>query len=93
MCRYLWNAHVAAVACDSLAVESFPSNRTPDAVQFGFMHQTLIGNFGMALGELWWLKDLVDDCRQDGVYEMFLASSPLNSPGGIGSPANVMVIK
>ena len=53
----------------------------------------LIGQFGMALGELWWLADLARDCAADGVYEMFLASAPLNAPGGIGSPANAVAIK
>jgi hypothetical protein len=47
----------------------------------------------MALGELWWLKDLADDCASDGVYATFLVSAPLNAPGGIGSPANAVAIK
>jgi hypothetical protein len=53
----------------------------------------LIGQFGMALGELWWLRDLAGDCAADGIYEMFLVSAPLNAPGGIGSPANAVAIK
>jgi hypothetical protein len=51
------------------------------------------GQFGMALGELWWLSDLASDCAADGVYEMFGVSAPLNAPGGIGSPANAVAIK
>jgi hypothetical protein len=47
----------------------------------------------MALGELWWLKDLADDCALDGTYESFLVSSPMNAPGGIGSLANATAIK
>jgi hypothetical protein len=53
----------------------------------------LIGQFGMALGELWWLSDLASDCAADRSYEMFLVSTPLNAPGGIGSPANAVAIK
>jgi len=53
----------------------------------------LIAQFGLALGELWWLADLAADCAQDGRYEAFFAAAPLNVPGGIGSPANALAIK
>jgi kynurenine formamidase len=90
MCRYLWNSHVSAVASDTFAVEATPLRR--DEVT-GFLHRMLIGQFGMALGELWWTEDLAADCAADGVYEMFFTSAPLNSPGGIGSPPNALAIK
>jgi kynurenine formamidase len=90
ICEYLWDAHVAAVASDTFAVEVFPADRrTP----MGFLHRVLIGQFGMALGELWWTEDLAADCEGDGVYEMFLTSAPLHAPGGIGSPANALAFK
>ncbi len=57
------------------------------------LHRVLIGQFGMALGELWHLDDLAADCDQDGVHEFFLASAPLNVPGGIGSPPNALALK
>ncbi len=90
MCRYLWDAHVAAVASDTYAVEAFPPDMQSAT---GFMHRMLIGQFGMALGELWWTEDLAEDCAADGVYEVFLASVPLNAPGAIGSPPNALAIK
>ncbi len=93
ICEYLWNSHAAAIAADNFAVEVFPADSDPAAHPFGFLHHVLIGLFGMALGELWWLADLADDCAADGVYEMFLVSAPLNAPGGIGSPANAVAIK
>jgi kynurenine formamidase len=93
VCEYLWNSHAAAIACDNYGVEVFPADRGPDAHPFGFLHNMLIGQFGMALGELWWLADLASDCAADGVYEMFLVSAPMNAPGGIGSPANAVAIK
>ncbi len=88
MCRYLWDAHIAAIACDTFAVEVFPPK--PGGL---FGHRVLIGQFGMALGELWWTEDLAADCAQDGVNEFFLVSAPLQAPGGIGSPANAVAIK
>ncbi len=93
MCEYLWNSHAAAIASDTFAVESFPPDRGAQAHPFGFLHNMLIGQLGLALGELWWLADLAEDCAADGVYEMFLVSAPMNAPGGIGSPANAVAIK
>jgi len=93
MCEYLWNSHAAAIASDTFAVESFPPDRGAHSHPFGFLHNMLIGQLGLALGELWWLADLADDCAADGVYEMFLVSAPMNAPGGIGSPANAVAIK
>ena len=77
---------------DTFAVEAFPPafGEPPPG---GFLHRMLIGQFGMALGELWWLEDLAADCADDGVYEVFLVSAPLNAPGGIGSPPNAVAIK
>jgi kynurenine formamidase len=90
MCRYLWDAHVTAVVSDTFAVEVSPPDRSHPTT---FLHRILIGQFGMALGELWWTEDLAADCAADGVYEMFLVSTPLHGPGAIGSPANAVAIK
>jgi kynurenine formamidase len=93
MARYLWNAHVAAVVADNPSVEVWPSDPSDEAFPFGDLHRMLIGQFGMALGELWWLEDLALSCRRDGRYEVFLTAAPINVPGGIGSPANALAIK
>ena len=94
VCEYLWNSHAAAIASDTFAVESFPADMSAEAHPFGFLHNVLIGQFGMALGELWWLSStVVAICAADDVYEMFLVSTPMNAPGGIGSPANAVAIK
>lgn len=93
VCRYLWNSHAAAVASDTFAVEAWPANTDVEAQPFGFIHQMLIGSFGMALGELWWLHDLVLDCRATGRWEGMLVSAPFIAAGGISSPANAVVIK
>ncbi len=90
MCRYLWDAHVAAIASDTFAVEVFPPEREQPT---GYLHRMLIGQFGMALGELWWTEDLAADCASDGIYEVFVTSAPLHAPGAIGSPPNALAIK
>jgi kynurenine formamidase len=93
VCEYLWNSHAAAIGSDTFGVEVWPADPSPQAYPTGFLHRMLIGQFGMALGELWWLKDLADDCAADGTYEAFFVSAPFNAPGGIGSPANAVAIK
>ena len=93
MARYLWDTQISAIATDNPGVEVFPCDRSPEAWPFGFLHNTLIAQFGLALGEFWWLHDLAEDCARDGVYEMFFTSAPLNVPSGIGSPANALAIK
>lgn len=92
MAEYLWNAHVCAVVADNPAVEVWPPDERPEAWPFGFLHHVLIGQFGMALGELWWLKDLAEACARYDRYEFFIASAPLDAVGGIGSPANAVAI-
>ena len=91
ICEWLWDHHVAAVFSDTFAVEVWP--RDLDEMPFGYLHRVLIGQFGISLGELWWLADLAADCALDGRYECFLASTPMRAPGGIGSPANALAIK
>lgn len=92
MARYLWDSHISAVASDNPAIEVWPPDVSRSAGPFGVLHRILIGQFGMAMGELWWLYDLVRDCRQHGTWTMFVTSAPLNVAGGISSPANALAI-
>lgn len=93
MARYLWDIHAAGIASDNYAIEAWPPVWGKANRPFGFLHQMLIGSFGMVIGELWHLSELVADCRADGVYEGMLTSAPMNAPGGVGSPANTLVSK
>lgn len=93
MARYLWDIHCTAIVSDNYSVEAWPATFEEGTAPFGFLHQMLIGSFGMALGELWHLSDLVEDCRESGVYEGMLVSTPMMAPKGIGSTANAVVLK
>jgi len=44
------------------------------------------------LGEMWNLEDLSEECARQGRYSFFLTSMPLNIPGGVAGPANVLAI-
>lgn len=90
MVEYLWDTHVSGIGSDTAGLEVFPQGPDP---MFGSLHRLLIGQFGMALGELWNLDPLAAACHSDGVYEVMFTSAPLNVPGGIGSPANALAIR
>ena len=93
VCRWVWNQHLAAIGSDTFAVEAWPANPDPRQAPFGFIHQMLIGSFGLPLGELWWLDDLAGDCARTGTYEGLFVSVPMQAPRGISSPPNAIVIK
>jgi kynurenine formamidase len=88
--RWLWDRHVAAVGTDSPALEVLPVDTSSAET---FLHFRLIGLLGIAIGELFDLDALADDCASDGVYEGLFAAAPLNKVGGSGSPANALAIK
>ena len=89
MGEYIWDLHLSAIAGDHPSLEAWP----PTAETGGFLHQRIIGLFGMPIGELWYLEGLADDCAADGVYEFMFTSAPLNILGGVGSPPNAIAIK
>jgi kynurenine formamidase len=93
MASYLWDSGVAAIASDTFATEVWPPDWSETARPFGFLHRVLIGQLGMAIGELWDLDALAQDCQMDGVYEFLLVSAPLNVRRGIASPANAIALK
>src|SRR5580700_6772547 len=88
--RWLWDNHLAAVASDSPALEALPK---PAGEEMEFLHFHMLAFFGMPIGEMWNLEALAEDCANDGRYDFFLTSAPLNIPGGIGSPPNALAKK
>jgi kynurenine formamidase len=87
---WLWDHRIAAVAADCPALEAMPMDETSEE---GYLHYRLIPLLGFAIGELFQLDDLADDCAADGVWEGMLTSAPLNKLGGSGSTANALAIK
>jgi len=81
---------VAAIATDTWGCEVRP-NETTEANQP--WHWVVIPAIGIAMGEIYYLKELAEDCAADGVYEFFFCAPPLNLPGGCGSPVNPQAIK
>jgi hypothetical protein len=86
--RFLWDNHLAAIATDGTTFELYP----PDA-DFGMMHATIIGLWGMPIGEMFVLDALAEACAAERRYEFFLTSAPLNKLGGVASPPNALAIR
>ncbi|PCH38510.1 hypothetical protein WOLCODRAFT_130933 [Wolfiporia cocos MD-104 SS10] len=79
--RFLWNNHFAAIASDQPAIERWP----PPGPH---LHQTLLGLWGMPIGEFFDLEALSKVCAETGRYTFFFTSWPLNVLGGVASPPN-----
>lgn len=103
--RGLWDAHVAAVACDNPSVEAWPPGsqlgegsrdawfKDPATIEESFAHTMLLPMLGIPIGEMFVLDPLAKACAADGSYEFMLTSAPLNIPGGVASPPNALAIK
>ncbi|KAI0713745.1 hypothetical protein C8Q76DRAFT_469104 [Earliella scabrosa] len=83
MKRFLWDNHFAAVAADTPALESCPA---PEGVTL--LHNTILGLWGMPIGEFFDLEALSKHCAETSRYSFFFSSWPLNVLGGVASPPN-----
>jgi kynurenine formamidase len=89
-CYWLQEKQVAGVCSDTWGVEVRP-NETKDVNQP--WHWVVIPAMGLYMGEMFYLKELAEDCAKDKVYEFFFCGAPLVIPGGTGSPINPQAIK
>ena len=81
---------IVSVGADTWGVEVRP-NETTEANQP--WHWVVIPAMGLCMGEIFYLKELAEDCEQDGIYEFFFCGPPLIITGGTGSPINPQAIK
>jgi len=88
--KFLWDEHFAAVISDCPSFEKFPP---PEAKLENLLHNTILGLWGMPIGEMFDLEALSEDCARDKRYECFFVSAPLNKLGGVATPPNAMAIK
>lgn len=88
MAEWLWDNHVAAIALDCPAAETWPWDW-----ERGPLHNRTLALLGLPLGEQFNLEEVAADSAQDGRYEGMLVSAPLNLVGGIASPPNAVLIK
>ena len=81
---------IAAICADTWGCEVRP-NETDEANQP--WHWVVIPAIGISMGEIFYVKELAEDCANDKVYEFFFVAPPLHLPGGAGSPINPQAIK
>ena len=67
---------------------------TPNEFDGAFqpLHQVVIPNLGLTIGELWDLDALAVVCAEQGRYEFLLSAAPLPITGAVGSPINPVAI-
>ena len=81
---------IAAICTDTCGCEVRP-NEVQGANQP--WHWVIIPMVGITMGEIFNLKELADDCLEDGVYEFLFCAPSLPITGGVGSPINPIVLK
>ena len=81
---------IAAICTDTWGCEVRP-NET-DAINQPW-HAVVIPAIGITMGEIFYLKELAEDCAADKVYEFLFCAPPLHLPGGCGSPINPQAVK
>ncbi|CCG81707.1 Putative uncharacterized protein [Taphrina deformans PYCC 5710] len=87
--RWIYDNKFAAVAGDAPAFESWPA----DTNKIGCaLHEIFLGGWGMPIGEMWYLEELLNLATTLDRWTFFLSSSPLNVPNGVASPPNIMAI-
>ncbi len=88
--EWIHRREIAAICTDTWGCEVRP-NEVLDAFQP--WHWVVIPMLGITMGEIFNLRELAEDCRQDGVYEFFFCAPSLPITGAVGSPINPIVVK
>lgn len=89
-CYWCQDKQIAAICSDTWGVEVRPNETTE---VFQPWHWVVIPAMGLTMGEIFYLKELAEDCAADGVYEFMFCAPPLVITGGTGSPINPQAIK
>jgi kynurenine formamidase len=87
---WLHDRELSAVATDTWGMEVRP-NEIADSYQP--LHQVLIPNMGMLVGEIFALDELAVDCARDAVHEFLFVAPPIPITGAVGSPINPLAVK
>ena len=89
-CYWCQEKEIAAICTDTWGVEVRP-NESPEANQP--WHWVVIPAMGLTMGEMFYLKELAEDCATDKIYEFMFCGPPLVITGGTGSPINPQAMK
>lgn len=87
---WLHRTEIAAIATDTWGFEVRPNEF--DVPAFQPLHQVVIPNLGLTIGEMWNLDELADACSERGRWDFLLSAPPLPITGAVGSPVNPVAI-
>jgi kynurenine formamidase len=87
---WLHRTEIAAIATDTWGFEVRPNEF--DVPAFQPLHQVVIPNLGLTIGEMWDLDALGETCAASGRYDFLLSAAPLPITGAVGSPINPVAI-
>jgi kynurenine formamidase len=88
MVRWLYEQHFAAHVGDTVAFEAWPPAEGNDWV----LHEWSLVWWGTAIGEMWDLERLSEECERHDRWTFLVTSAPLNVHGGVGSPPGAIAI-
>jgi len=89
--EWIKRTELAALASDTWGCEVRPNETEPGINQP--WHWITIPIMGMTMGEIFYVKELAEDCAGDGVYEFLFVAPALPITGAVGSPTNPLAIK
>lgn len=89
--EWIHNNKIAAIASDTWGNEVRPNESEKGITQP--WHWITIPMMGLTMGEIFYVKDLADDCFNDKIYEFLFVSPALPVSGAVGSPINPLAIK
>ena len=89
--EWVSRTQLAALASDTWGCEVRPNETEPGINQP--WHWITIPIMGMTMGEIFYVKDLADDCAADKVYEFMFVAPAIPITGAVGSPTNPLAIK
>ena len=87
---WLHRTEIAAIATDTWGFEVRPNEF--DVPAFQPLHQVVIPNMGLTIGEMWNLDELAEACVQRDSWDFLLSAPPLPITGAVGSPINPVAI-
>ena len=90
--KWLWDNQFAACAGDQPSWEKWSVDTNSGLLKGLFLHEVMLGGWGLPIGELFDLDALSEECARLKRYTFFFTSMPLHVVGGIASPPNAMAI-
>src|SRR5438067_1690853 len=89
--EWIHRTELAALASDTWGCEVRP-NESEQGINQPW-HWITIPMMGMTMGEIFYLKELGEDCAADKVYEFLFVAPAIPITGAVGSPTNPLAIK